>query len=197
MTTIVIDRDETFVATSRKQSVTVNVLALSPAILANIFDYGLQQVMADAASGAVKDAAEGAGVVVGDYKDWSKTQAARDWSMSEAGVKAIAESTVTMMSKKADALIAGEWSTRGEGSGVSTETRIGRSLMRGMMKAKADSRAWATFTGLSDAAQNEKIDANIAKNADAMAMKVKAEIARLEALRAAKAKIAEGMDIAL
>lgn len=182
---------DTFTATSRGVSVDIDVTKLTPAIIANLFAYGLTQKLADAASGAVKDAAEGANVAVDDKA------AMKEWSMSEAGRTAIVESTATMMTKAADALVKGEWSMRGEGSSVSTEVRIGRSLMRGMMKAKADSKAWAVFTGLTDAAQNEKIDANIAANADAMAVKVAAEIARLEALRAAKAKIADGLDITL
>lgn len=188
---ITIETNETFTATSRGVSVDIDVTKLSATIAANLFAYGLTQKLADAASGAVKDAAEGAKVNVEDKA------AMKEWSMSEAGRMAIAESTKTMMSKAADALVAGEWSTRGEGSGVSTEVRVARSLMRGMMKAKADSKAWAAFTGLSDADQNAKIDANIAANADAMAVKVATEIKRLDALRAAKAKIADGLDITL
>lgn len=188
---ITFETADTFTATSRGVSATVNVAALSPTIIANLFAYGLTQKLADAASGAVKDAAEGAKINVDDKAKM------KEWSMSEAGRMAIAESTATMMTKAADALAKGEWSTRGEGSGVSVETRVGRSLMRSMMKAKADSKAWAAFTGLTDAAQNEKIDANIAKNADVMREKVTAEIKRLDALRVAKAKIGDGLTIDL
>lgn len=188
---VTIETNETFTATSRGVDVTIDIAKLSPAIVANLFTYGLTQKLADAASGAVRDAAEGAKVNVDDKA------AMKDWSMSEAGRMAIAESTLTMMTKAADALVAGEWSTRTAGDGVSRETRVGRSIMRGLMKAKADSKAWAAFTGLTDAAQNAKIDANVAANAEAMAVKVAAEIVRLDAVKVAKAKLGEGLTIAL
>lgn len=68
---------------------------------------------------------------------------------------------------------------------------------RAAMKAIADSAKWAKFTALSDADQVAKIDANIAKNADAWGAKVAAEIKRLDAEKAAKMKIADGLEIAI
>ena len=84
------------------------------------------QKVADAASGAKKVAEE---------------------TKSDVG-----DTTVAMMQKAVDSLLAGEWSTRTAGEGVSVETRVARQITRQMVKAKFGGKSpeWAKFTGLSD-----------------------------------------------
>lgn len=192
--------DESYTVTSRKQSVAVDPRKFSDVINANIYAYGLTQVIADAASGAVKNAAEGAGVFEGDskaYTAWTKTPAYTTWAASEAGQKAIAESTIAMMTNKLEALEAGDWTLRGEASSVSRETSVGRRLMRDAMKRDATAAAWAKFTALSDEDQLAKIDANLAANADVMAADIAAEIKRLDEAKARKEALAKKVTITL
>lgn len=110
-----------------------------------IFDYGLKQVIADAASQATN-----------------------------------AADATAMMAKKLDAIRNGTWSSRGGGSAVDERTEIARMIVRAELKANygAKSPEWADFTGLSDEAQNEKLDYNFAENEDVFGPIVDAEIAR-------------------
>lgn len=97
--------------------------------------------------------------------------------------------------KKLDALKAGTIGVRGGGEGVTEETKVQRMIVRNMVKAKfgAKSPEWATFTGLSDADQNAKLDEWFAANAEKLAPAVAEEMKRREAARKAKAKIADAV----
>lgn len=101
------------------------------------------------------------------------------------------------MAKAATALLAGEWSSRGESAGVDEATKVARQIARAALKAKvgAKSEAWATFTGLSDADQAAKLDAIFAKNEAKLAPARDKELARLREARADKAALAADLDL--
>lgn len=157
------------VITSRARSVTVDVEKLSAEIITKLIVHGLTQKVADAASGA-KAIADKESLDVGDV-------------------------TESLMQKAADALLAGEWSSRSAGEAVSEETKVQRLVTRNMVKAKfgAKSPEWAKFTGLSDDEQDAKLDAWFAANAEKLDGSVKDELKRREAARKAKAKLADGV----
>lgn len=115
-----------------------------------------------------------------------------------AGAKTVDEADASM-NKAIEALLAGDWSSRGSGEGVSEETRVARSVVRQAVKAKfgAKSPEWAKFTGLSDADQNAKLDEWFAGNADAFAPAVEKEMERRKAAAKAKAKLADSLSIDL
>jgi hypothetical protein len=117
---------------------------------------------------------------------------------SAAGAKDVAEAEASM-AKAIDALLAGEWSSRGSGEGVSEETRVARSVVRQAVKAKfgAKSESWAKFTGLSDSEQAAKLDEWFAANVDAFAPAVEKEMERRKAAAKAKAKLADALSIEL
>ena len=157
--------------TSRGVSVDVDTSKLNEDVLAKLLAYGITQKVGDAASGAAKVATE-TGASVEDV-------------------------TKGMMSKAVDALIAGEWSIRTAGEGVSERTKVERAVMRNAVKVKLGSTSpkWKEFTGLSDADQNAKLDAMYATNAEKLAPAVDAELKRREDARKAKAKLADGLSI--
>lgn len=99
------------------------------------------------------------------------------------------------MSKALAAIMAGEWSSRVAGSGVSEETRVQRQIARVAFKAKVDKAAWATFTGLSDADQVAKLDAIYAKNASKLEGAVKAKLAALAEERAQRKALEGAIDL--
>lgn len=170
---ITIELPNTFNATSRGQAVNIDMAKLSPTIIAQLALHGLQQKVADAASGA-KAVAEETGT----------------------GIEAV---TLAMMVKAVDSLVAGEWTTRVAGEGVSELTRVQRSVMKVKVKAKygAKSAEWAKFTGLSDGEQNAELDRWFAKNVEKLADDVAAEMKRREDARKAKAKLATSVAIDL
>lgn len=102
---------------------------------------------------------------------------------------------IAAMQKAADAILAGEWSSRGSGEGVDEFTRIARQIVRSAMKEAlgAKSPEWATFTGYDDATQNEKLDANFAANESVFRPAVEARIEQLRKEREAKAKLAKSV----
>lgn len=159
--------------TSRGVSVTVDLKALSPDILAECLLHGLTQKVADAASQA-KSVADESGEDIG-----AVTQA--------------------MMQKAVDALLAGEWSRRSGGGGVDESTRIARLVTRRLVKAKfgAKSPEWATFTGLEAAEQNAKLDEWFAANEDVLAPERDAEMARRAEAAKAKRDATKAVDFAL
>jgi hypothetical protein len=101
------------------------------------------------------------------------------------------------MEKKLDALWAGEWSSRGEGSGVDERKRIERQIARTALKAKlgGTSVGWKEFTGLADADQAAKLDAIYAKNAAKLLPAVDSKLALLAQERADKAALAGDLDL--
>lgn len=113
-----------------------------------------------------------------------------------AGAKTQAEAEAAM-DKAIKAILAGEWSSRVAGEGVSEQTRVERQTVRELFKVKVGgkSEAWATFTGLSDADQAARLDAMFAKNEAALRPVVDEKLAELAAARARKAKLATSFNI--
>lgn len=165
---------------SRGVSVTVDLKALSPDILAECLLHGLTQKVADAASQA-KSAAN---------------EASDNEEATEAEVQTM---TQAMMQKAVDALLDGEWSRRSGGGGVDESTRIARLVTRRLVKAKfgAKSPEWATFTGLEAAEQNAKLDEWFAANEDVLAPERDAEMARRAEAAKAKRDATKAVDFAL
>lgn len=167
MTKLSIELPESLTVAMRNgASVTVETAKLS-GVASELFAYGVGQKIRDAASTASK-AAEAEG---------------------SKGVQAEAQA---MMETAVAALIAGEWSQRGEGGGVDPRTAIARSIVRKAMKEKLgkNSPEWAKFTGLSDADQLAKLDENYAANADVFDPAIDAEIKRRADANKAKQKLA-------
>jgi len=171
-----------FDITSRGATVTVDPTKFTADIIAKLQEYGIRQKIADAASSAAKVVKEANPSLEGETLD-----------------KAVTEQTQAMMDKALDALLKGEWSSRVAGEGVSELVRVQRSVMRSAVKVKlgAKSPKWTAFTGLDDAEQNKKLDAMFEANKDKLAPAVKEEMARREAARKAKGKLADGLDIEL
>lgn len=164
---------------SRGVELEVDTEKLSQEILDNVLAYGLQQKLADAASGAAKAVTDS-----GTDKD--------DDSYDEA----LTTTTLAMMQKAYDALLDGTWSSRAAGSGgISELLRTQRQVIRQIVKAKfgAKSPQWAKFTGLADADQLAKLDAWFADNADALAPRVEQVIAERKAAKEAKAALGGGI----
>lgn len=162
-----IELPDTFTVTQRNgASVTVSTVDVA-AMLPNLVEYGVNQKVRDAASGATK-AAEAEG---------------------SKGVQAEAQA---MMEASVAALVAGEWSHRGDGTGADPRQLIARSIVRKAIKEKVGSKspAWATFTGLSDAEQLAKLDANYEANREVFDPAIDAEIKRRADANKAKAKLA-------
>lgn len=159
---IKIELPATFDATSRGVAVTIPLGELSAEIIAELVMHGLQQKVADAAS-AAKSVADESGNPVEDV-------------------------TRELMQKAADGLLAGEWTRRTGGGGVSEEVRIARIVTRKLVKDKFGSKSpeWATFTGLELSEQNEKLDAWFAANEKVLAPERDAEMARRAEAEAAK-----------
>lgn len=100
---------------------------------------------------------------------------------------------------KLDKLLNGTIGTRGSGDGADERTRVARSIMHGLVKAKFGSKSteWATFTGLDDAEQAAKLDAMVAANQAALDPAIDEEMARRAARRNAKAELGAAIEIAL
>lgn len=90
---------------------------------------------------------------------------------------------------KRDKLIDGTIGTRSGGVGVDEFTAVARSIVRGAVKAKVGAKSvhWTTFTGLSDAEQNAKLDGWFAANETVFRPAVEAKIAERRADRERKA----------
>lgn len=114
-----------------------------------------------------------------------------------AGTKTEAEATAAF-EKKRDAVIAGTIGARGS-SGVSDETRVARQIVRALLKEKWGSKSteWAEFTGLSDDAQDAKLDEIFAKNEAKLQGKVDARLEQLRKEREAKKALKTGVEIDL
>lgn len=174
MTKLTIELPETLTVAMRNgASVTVETAKIA-GVAAELFAYGVGQKIRDAASGATK-AAEAEG---------------------SKGVQAEAQ---VMMETALAALVAGEWSMRGEGSGVDPRVAIQRTIVRRAIKEKVGSKseAWAKFTGLSDRDQAAKLDETYEANAELFAPLVDAEIKRRADANKAKSKAASALSIDL
>lgn len=108
-----------------------------------------------------------------------------------AGAKSFDEAQGNFAKKRA-ALLEGTIGVRGNGE--SEATKVARKLVLtefklGLGTGWKDSEKWKAFDALSVEEQNAKLDAAFEKNEAHFAPKVKAEIARLEKARKAKAAI--------
>lgn len=95
------------------------------------------------------------------------------------------------MQKAADAILAGDWSSRREASGVDERTRVARQIVRGIYKAKLGGKSpeWAEFTGMSNAEQAEVLDKLVAKNEAKLAPMIDEKLATLRAERERNANV--------
>lgn len=115
-----------------------------------------------------------------------------------AGAKSTDEA-LGAFNTKLDRLLNGTIGTRGTGDGADERTRVARSVVQAAAKAKfgAKSPEWATFTGLSDADQNAKLDAWYDANREAFDPAIDEEMARRAARRDAKNALAGSVEIAM
>lgn len=173
MTTLTIELPDTMVVAMRNgASVNVNVADVS-ALGAELLSYGIGQKLRDAASAA--------------------STVAKD---TNAEVQLVAQG---MLDAAYKSLTSGEWSHRGDGSGVDPRTAIARSIVRKAIKEKVGSKSpeWAKFTGLSDSDQLAKLDETYAANAEVFDPAIDAEIKRRADANKAKQKLAGAMSINL
>jgi osmotically-inducible protein OsmY len=110
---------------------------------------------------------------------------------SYASAKNEAEA-VAFYNTKLDKLLAGTLGSRG-GEGADAFTIVARSVTRAAMKASfgKDSDDWKAFNDLSNKDQLAKLDANYAANESVLKEAVETELARREAAKASKAKLAK------
>lgn len=173
MTKITIELPEMLTVAMRNgASVSIETKALE-ALGAELFIYGVGQKVRDSASAASGVAKE-----------------------TETDVQTVAQG---LMDAAVVALLAGEWSHRGEGGGTDPRTAVARSIVRRAIKEKVGSKSpqWATFTGLSDADQNAKLDETFASNEALFSPLVDAEIKRRADANKAKSKAASALEINL
>jgi hypothetical protein len=173
MTKLTIELPDTLTVAMRNgASVTIDTTKLAD-LGAELFTYGVGQKVRDSASAA-------------------STRA------KETGADVMAEAQA-MMDAAVTALLAGEWSHRGEGAGVDPRVAIARSIVRKAIKEKFGSKSpeWAKFTGLSDADQVAKLDEVYAANAEMFDPAIEAEIKRRADANKAKAKLASGLTVSL
>jgi hypothetical protein len=164
--------DTMTVAMRNGASVTINSADLQ-GVAVQLFEYGVGQKVRDAASAASGTAKE-----------------------TGEDVQVVAQG---MMDSAVKALLAGEWSHRGEGTSADPRVAIARSIVRRAMKEKLGSKSpqWAKFTGLSDADQLAKLDETFAANAELFNPLVDAEIKRRADANKAKTKAANALEINL
>lgn len=93
------------------------------------------------------------------------------------------------MNKAADAILAGEWTSRTSGDGETEQQRVERMITRAVYKQAVggDSPEWKEFDGLDKAAQADKLDAIFAKNEAKLRPAVDDKLAALKAERDRKA----------
>jgi len=97
------------------------------------------------------------------------------------------------MQKAVDAVLAGEWSSRGEG--VSDRTKVERAVARDVLRAKLDKAEWKAFTEESTMQQNKRLDDIYAKNAAKLSPVVDKRIADAAKERAERAALVDAVDI--
>lgn len=173
MTKLTIELEPTFTVAMRNgASVTVETAKLAD-LGTELFLYGVGQKLRDSASAASKVA----------------TETGED----------VAKVAQGMMETALAAIIAGEWSHRGDGTGADPRTLIARSIVRKAIKEKVGSKSpeWAKFTGLSDKEQLAKLDETYAANSALFDPLIEAEQKRRADAAKAKAKAASGLTIDL
>lgn len=121
---------------SRTASVSIDVDALSPAIIAKLVAHGVTQKIADAAASALADCGHGK---KGDGKAWD------DLTPDQQAV--VTKTALESMTKVRDALLAGDWGIeRTGGAGVDPVVAEIRSILRADYKkgwiAEHNAEAW-------------------------------------------------------
>jgi len=149
---------------SRGKEVVVDLAALDPKIIALAVAHGLTQKVGDSAAGAAGSAALGA---LGTEKAKQKANV-KEWTGDEGNWSMIAQEAQRMMQATVDKLASGDWgriASSGGGTGVSAVVKKARELARFDLKAamRNAGKDLKQFTDLTAAAQNEKLDAMIAK----------------------------------
>ena len=104
-----------------------------------------------------------------------------------------ADSASALMQKAADAVLAGDWSSRGEG--VSDRTKVERAVARDVLRAKLDKAEWKAFTEEATMQQNKRLDGIYAKNAAKLAPVVDKRIEDAARERAERAALVDAVDI--
>lgn len=112
-----------------------------------------------------------------------------------AGAKSLDEAK-TMFGAKYEKLIAGKIGVREAGETVSDEIRIGRKIMKQMIKQQ-NAEMYKKLLGLEESEQIAALDRNIAKNAEKIAKLVTEEMKRLEAEKKAKALLGKELSFEL
>lgn len=169
---------------SRTATVSIDLDALSPAIVSKIIAHGVTQKIADAAASALADCGHG---LKGDGKKWD--------DLSDEQKAVVTATALESMTKVRDALLAGEWGVeRTGGAGVDPVVAEIRTMLRSDYKAgwiKAhNADAWKALeeaeivAGLDAlfAAQTPEVQSAITDAA-------KAEIARKAEARKAKSAV--------
>lgn len=164
MITITISVPEIIRVTSREADCDVKVASLPESIRNAIFEYGVTQKLADAASGA------------GKPENWTEDEAKLDNQQSGRGASnpAATAATLRMMGKARDLLVSGEWSQRGAGGASDPLEPFIRSLIRTALKEKrADilgpdvAKKLATFKAIKENdRRNEYLDKQLAGLSD-------------------------------
>lgn len=173
MTKLIINLEDTFTVAMRNgASVSVETSKLE-GLAAELFLYGVGQKLRDSASAASKVAAD-----------------------TGEDVTKVAQG---MMDTALAAIVAGEWSHRGDGTGADPRTLIARSIVRKAIKEKVGSKSpeWAKFTGLSDKEQLAKLDETYAANAALFDPLIEAEQKRRADAAKAKTKAASALSFEL
>ena len=101
-----------------------------------------------------------------------------------------------MFNKKYEKLIEGKIGARESGESVSEEVRIGRKLMRQLLKQQ-NAAGYKKLLELEESEQLAKIDALLEKNAEKMSKMIADEMKRLEAERKAKALLGKELSFEL
>lgn len=99
--------------------------------------------------------------------------------------------------KKLDRLLAGEIGTREGGGGVSEETKVARSIVRGLFKtkyAKADAKR-VEFDAMDEKGQNAELDAMFERNAEKLQPAVDAELKRRADAKKSTKKLGGELDL--
>lgn len=185
MTKFTIELPDTFTVSMRNGASVEFATKGLTALGVELLTYGINQKVRDSASGASGEVAE-----------------AHEITAKEATANfpdEVRETAQRMMESTVAELLNGEWSMRGDGTGADPRTVVVRSVVRKYAKAKvgAKSPEWATFTGLSTADQNAKLDANYEANKEVFDPLVDEELARRAAAAKAKAKIASSITVNL
>jgi len=182
MTTFTLDITGDYIVTSRNVECVTDRGTIPASMIQRIFDYGWDQVISDAASSAM-------GLAVKDkFGDKALPAQHKEWCRTPEATAAAAVHGEALMAKKRDAILAGEWSTRGTGtSGVDEFTSVARSMVKAYLKDAwgGESPKWKDLLAASDMAT--KLDKVYADNEAVFKPLVETQVAERKAARERKA----------